>query len=337
VGCGKCQGIDIWRVEKFQVKPWPKAEFGTFYRGDCYLVLHTYKPDPEAPKLAWDVYFWLGAKSTQDEQGTAAYKAVELDDLFGDIPVQHREVDGFESERFLSLWHGKLTVQEGGIESGFHHVKPDKYEPRLLQFKGKANKIRVEQVPMSAASLNAGDTFLLDAGLHLYEWHGSGSAVAERNKCRDVHIGLVGGRNGRPRVHTIDQGDPVEGPVADFWKLVGAPGGAEVAPASPDNAVAPFERVLMHVTDATGALVCTEEGRGATATRDKLKTNDAYILDVGHTVFVWVGDGASKTERHKAMNFATGYLTEARRPLQTPVVRLLELSARADFDRAWVD
>jgi len=280
----------------------------------------------------------LGAKSSQDEQGTAAYKTVELDDLLGDAPVQHREVDGYETEAFKSLWNGKLLVQEGGIESGFHHVKPEAYEPRLLHFKGKANHIRVEQVALSPASLNAGDTFLLDAGLDLYEWHGHASAVAERNKCRDVRIGLVDRRNGRPKVHTIDQGDKADGPAEAFWNLLGAPGGAaDIAPATPDNVVAPSERVLLHVSDASGALVCREIARGANATRDKLTSDDAYILDIGQQVFVWVGDSASKAERGKAIKFASEYLTKEGRPAHTPIVRVLESSAHAEFDRAWND
>ena len=37
---GKTQGLEIWRIEKFQVKPWPVERHGYFYDGDCYIVLN---------------------------------------------------------------------------------------------------------------------------------------------------------------------------------------------------------------------------------------------------------------------------------------------------------
>ena len=58
---------------------------GSFYNGDSYIVLHTYKKK-DSDKLHWDVHFWLGQNTTQDEAGTAAYKTVELDDLLGGEP-----------------------------------------------------------------------------------------------------------------------------------------------------------------------------------------------------------------------------------------------------------
>jgi len=142
---GKHEGLQIWRVEKFKIIEVKAASHGTFYSGDSYIVLHTYKPDPKGDKLAWDAHFWLGTYTTQDEAGTAAYKTVELDDYLGGAPVQYREVQGHESNRFLSYFPKGIRLLDGGVDTGFNHVNPESYRPRLLHFKGKKH-IRVIEV-----------------------------------------------------------------------------------------------------------------------------------------------------------------------------------------------
>lgn len=66
---GKKVGVQIWRVEKFEIKDWEKKAYGSFYNGDAYIVLDTYHPldDKGKPtdKLAFDLHFWLGKFSTQ--------------------------------------------------------------------------------------------------------------------------------------------------------------------------------------------------------------------------------------------------------------------------------
>jgi gelsolin len=97
------------------------------------------------------VHFWLGESTSQDEMGTAAYKTVELDDLLGDMPVQYREVQGSESDTFMAIFKGKITIMSGGVDSGFKHVKPDDYKPKLLHLKGKKT-VRVTEVALSSDS-----------------------------------------------------------------------------------------------------------------------------------------------------------------------------------------
>ena len=51
--------------------------------------------DDDEEGFKYDVHFWIGKNSTQDEYGTAAYKTVELDTFHHDKPIQHREVREF--------------------------------------------------------------------------------------------------------------------------------------------------------------------------------------------------------------------------------------------------
>ena len=69
VSCGKAPGIEVWRIENFQVKAWPVERHGAFHTGDSYIVLKTTKIES---KLTWDIHFWLGSTTSQDEMGTAA-------------------------------------------------------------------------------------------------------------------------------------------------------------------------------------------------------------------------------------------------------------------------
>ena len=38
---GKHPGLQIWRVENFELKSVPKTHHGKFYNGDSYIVLNT--------------------------------------------------------------------------------------------------------------------------------------------------------------------------------------------------------------------------------------------------------------------------------------------------------
>jgi hypothetical protein len=65
------------------------------------------------------LYCLQGQHSSQDEQGTAALKAVELDDELGGAAVQVRVVEGKEPAHFLTLFSGKMIILCGGKASAF--------------------------------------------------------------------------------------------------------------------------------------------------------------------------------------------------------------------------
>jgi len=295
--------------------------FGKFFGGDCYIILHTYKAKDiegkEVEKLLYNVHFWLGAECSQDEQGVAAYKTVELDDLLGDLPVQYREVQGYESKEFLDLYGGQIIVMKGGIESGFNHVKPHEYKPRLLHMKGH-KQVRVQEVPLAAKSLNDGDVFILDSGLVIYQWNGKTAGVAERRKATEIIESLKKDRNGKAKSEILDGLEDSEG----FWKLLGGKP-AKVAEATSDDIKVEKCKTLFKLSDESGALKKTKIADGSVK-KSQLESKDVFILDVGHTVWVWIGKGASKQERAKGIEFDTKHLKEVGRPDHTPVSRVMD-------------
>ncbi|KAJ3312650.1 hypothetical protein HDV04_002792 [Boothiomyces sp. JEL0838] len=310
---GKQEGLWVWRIENFKVIPVPKESYGSFYGGDSYIVLHTYKL-PDGPKLYHDVHFWLGQETTQDEAGTAAYKTVELDDFLLGIPVQHREVQGYESPLFVSYFK-QLRVLKGGVASGFKHVEEKEYKTRLLRINVEHKTTTIREVPLGLNSLNRGDVFVVDAGLTIIQWNGSKSNGLEKNKAMEFTRALVGERP-KAKITVYDEGDTDAGP---FWAFIGERG---TVPEENKVEEKPFKKLLLCVSDSTGPLkttvVATDKFK-----RDQLKTEDVFILDVENQVYVWIGKGATKQEKNEGFNIAIKYLNEQGRN-KIPISRILE-------------
>jgi len=320
-------GLQIWRVEKFKIKHWPKDRYGEFYSGDSYLILHTRENDEG--KKEYDLFFWLGQDTSQDEAGTAAYKTVELDDFLHDEPVQYREVQGNESKRFLANFN-KISILEGGVDTGFNIVKPKEYKPRLMHVTGFKKHVQVYQVPMDVKSLNNSDAFVLDAGLSIYQFNGVKSSAWEKRKANAIVDELCASRHGKVKETYIIDGleDKGNKMIEEFWTLLGGR----------PNKIADAEEVkeaeqvlsLLHVSDATGRMEVKEVANGK-LDKSKLNSDDAFILDAGGAVYVWIGKGANKSEKREAMTYAVEYLKGSGREASVPICACQEGKEPAEF------
>mmetsp|Transcript_474 Transcript_474/g.660 ORF Transcript_474/g.660 Transcript_474/m.660 type:complete len:649 (-) Transcript_474:273-2219(-) len=333
VGAGKKPGIQVWRVENhkggnFGVNRWPEDQYGKFFSGDSYIVLYTYQArDPETgqltDKLLYDVHFWLGAETSQDEAGVAAYKTVELDDLLDGLPIQYREVMGCESSKFNRLFKS-IEIMEGGIDSGFNHVEAASYTARLLHIKGKEN-VRVMQVPLKLESLNAGDVFILDTGLELWQWNGRNSSHHERKAANETIANIKTQRGSKPTSVILDDLEDDE----KFWKYFGGKP-ESVAPATSDEGIT-RATALWRLKTVKGKLTFKQVAKGD-IDQKHLNSTDVFILDVGFQLYVWVGKLADKEEKKKAMIYATDYLKDKNYSVTTPIVRVVEGMICPEFD-----
>jgi len=306
------------------VKPWPQDRFGTFYSGDSYIVLITYLVEDA---LHHDIHFWLGQNTTMDEAGTAAYKTVELDTFLLDAPIQHREVEGFESPLFLSYFPHGVFVLEGGVDSGFFHVEPENYPPRLLQVKGVFKHVHTRQVPLSLDSLNNGDVFILDMGKRIFQWNGCNSKGFEKHKAMEVVMHLKERRGFHIDTIVIDEDSPTSDDDT-FWGALGGKGKIKNDDPNSDSLEKKKTDIrLFRLSDQSGEVTYTFVEEGHRKIKEEMFTSDdVYILDKGYIIYVWIGKRASPEEKRQSMGKAQKFLQEHHQGAPLPITVVPESS-----------
>uniref|UniRef100_A0AC11D2G6 Capping actin protein, gelsolin like n=1 Tax=Ovis aries TaxID=9940 RepID=A0AC11D2G6_SHEEP len=289
----KLPGLHIWRVEKLKPVPVAPENYGIFFSGDSYLVLHN------GPEELSHLHLWIGQQSSRDEQGACAMLAVHLNTLLGERPVQHRESQGNESDLFMSYFPRGLKYQEGGVESAFHKTSPGTAPAaikKLYQVKGKKN-IRATERVLSWDSFNTGDCFILDLGQNIFAWCGAKSNILERNKARDLALAIRDSeRQGKAHVEIVTDGEE----PADMIQVLGPkPSLKEGNPeedltADRTNAQA---AALYKVSDATGQMNLTKLADSSPFALELLIPDDCFVLDNGLCGKIYIWKGGAKLMR----------------------------------------
>ncbi|KAL3637230.1 Villin-3 [Castilleja foliolosa] len=329
-GAGQKVGTEIWRIENFIPIPLPKSDYGKFYSGDSYILLQT-TPGKGGAYL-FDIHFWLGKDTSQDEAGTAAIKTVELDAVLGGRAVQYRELQGHESDKFLSYFKPCIIPLEGGIASGFKTPEEEEFETRLYICRGKRN-IRLKQVQFLRSSLNHDDVFILDTRDKIYQFNGANSNIQERAKALEVIQYLKEKyHEGKCDVAIVDDGKlQAETDSGEFWVLFGgfAPIGKKVAT---EDDIIP-EKTPAQLFSIIEGQVQSVDGE---LSKSILENNKCYLLDCGSEVFVWVGRVTQVDERKTAIRAAEDFLASQNRPKSTHITRVIQgyetHSFKSNFD-----
>eukprot|EP01018_Ginkgo_biloba_P026538 Gb_23115 [translate_table: standard] len=299
----------------------------------------------------------------QDEAGAAAMKTIELDAALGGRAVQHRETQGYETDKFLSYFKPCIIPQQDGVASGFKHDDGKDHQIRLFACKGN-HAVRVKeasmlvsteigsvtrflnavgwvpklilgsQVPYSRSSLNHDDVFILDTESKIFQFNGSNSSIQERAKALGVVQYIKDNYHaGKCEVAAIEDGKFVADPeTGEFWSFFG--GFAPLAKKLNSDDDSKFEAL-------PGKLFCIQQGHvksieSNVLKREMLDTKCCYMLDCGIEIFVWIGRNTSLDERKKASSAVEELIASEGRSDKTHVTLLIEgfetVIFRSNFD-----
>ncbi|TDH65534.1 hypothetical protein CCR75_007456 [Bremia lactucae] len=296
-GDGK-HDLTVWRVEELERVQVPKEQYGQFFDGDSYILLH--EVTLLSGKVMQVIYFWQGRLSSTDEKAASALLATFLDDRLHGVPIQVRVTQGKEPAHFRALFHGTMIVHAGGKASAFaNRNDEDSYDNdgvSLFQVKGTNEKNTVAtQVEEQTTSLTSGDSYVLVTPNKVYEWHGVGSSSAECEIASKVAARLRKDRD----IEVVKEGCESD----EFWKFLGGKGEYAKTKSSFE---APHEPRLFQCSNAYGYFdACEIVNFG----QDDLNVDDVFLLDTYTTLYVWIGSGANESERREAMTLAQKYLT----------------------------
>ncbi|XP_057428977.1 villin-1 [Lotus japonicus] len=314
---GANPGLEVWCIENQLLVPVSKSNHGKFYTGSAYIVLNAVFPKNSPPQ--YDIHFWLGNDANKVDSGLASDKALELDAALGSCSVQYREIQGQESQKFLSYFKPCLIPIEGVFTSKQGNLNGE-YQVILYTCKGDY-VVRVKEVPFLRSSLNHEDLFILDTASKIFLFSGCNSTIQERAKALDVVQYIKENRHGgKCEVATIEDGKFVgDSEVGEFWSLFG--GYAPIPRESPSVQESEAPSIKLFWINLQGKLCQT--GSNALS-KEMLETDKCYMLDCDGEIFVWMGRQTLLTERRTAIKAVEEFVRNEGRSIKTHLTFLSE-------------
>ncbi|KAJ4782467.1 Villin-like 1 [Rhynchospora pubera] len=325
-GVGDKPGLDIWCILNLNLVPIPKSSHGKFFSGNAYLILHTNVLKTGVRQNY--VHYWLGEDAKEVDCALASEKAIELDMALGSCTVQYREVQGSESEKFLSYFRPCIIPVEGCLSPQMIGGGPDSYTITMFSCRGD-HVVHVREVPFSRHSLNHNEVFIIDTQSKIFLFSGCNSSTKSRAKALDVVQYIKENQHGgRCQVATIEDGKFVGDPDAgEFWSLFG--GHAPISRDPPSETLEEPEPQSMKLFWVNkGKLLPVES---ATMDQAVLSSDKCYLLDCYAKLYLWMGKTVPSSEKKAAITLVEAYVHSEGRSTSTRTTFLNEGNETADF------
>ena len=129
------------------------------------------------------------------------------------------------------------------------------------------------------------------------------SSTWKKRKANAILDELQASRDGQVKSTLIidgveDSGNPL---IDDFWAYFGGKP-KQIKDEEEEKKVPDYTLSLHHISDASGVMETNEVCSGQ-LDKSKLDNNDAFILDAGGSLFVWIGKGTNKADKREVISF----------------------------------
>ncbi|NXQ76345.1 VILI protein, partial [Quiscalus mexicanus] len=312
-------GLQIWGIENMKMVPVPEKAYGTFFEGDCYIILHVSKTANTALCARMGGQAGTAAQDVSPAQMPHTDASRVLSECWKPELQAHKHMLRAEC---WSPCRELAVYKKGGVASGFKHVETNMYNiKRLLHVKGKKH-VSATEVALSWDSFNKGDVFLLDLGKVLIQWNGPSCSIAEKSRGLALARSIRDSeRGGRAQIGIIDN-ERDSPDLMQIMRMVLGERRGELRDAVPDTKADELQKAnvrLYHVYEKDNDLV-VQEIATRPLTQDLLQHEDCYILDQGgFKIYVWRGKASSPEEKKAAFTRAVGFIQAKGYPSSTNV------------------
>eukprot|EP00250_Pteridium_aquilinum_P019870 c24614_g1_i1 orf=232-3150(+) len=310
-GVGHQVGLEIWQIENSQPRAVQKQQYGKFCTDRSYIILQTCSL--LTGTLHHHIHYWHGRCSNQNDAAVAAIKAVELNVSLGGSAIQEREMEGYESERFLSYFKPCFIPFPQDLNGD---VKDIHYQTRMYICKGR-HVAHVKEVPFTRSSLSHEDIFILDTAHKIFQFNGANTDTYERTKALDVVQYLMDNfHKEKCKVAIIEDGKFVaDVDSGEFWGLFGGFAPLMKKMENGNHEVEWMGSTLHTILDGQTGIFEASPLR-----REMLDANKTYILECDKEVFIWMGHNTSLQDRKAAVLVAEDLSTRKRKPHETKLL-----------------
>lgn len=321
--------LKAWKLmPQDKLVPVDEAEVGFFYSEETYVVVKTYN---HARKINFLVFIWVGSERAKKLAADPPAKVAQLMSQLPDRVVLSREIEGHESTTFKRLFK-TYGVQSGDSSGVFNADAPQTYRKRLLHFRLNNDKTRIEvrEVPITRQSLQPCDVYIFDEGTKMTQWNGKKCDEEERIAARKYITTALTKRKMKSTSEFLDQDDLFDG--SELYRKIG---NAALPPAVPRTPKNQFVKKMFRLSDESRKLVMNLIYTGKIY-RSGINVDDVTIIDTFHVLLIYIGPGASPSERDSVWKQAETYLKTAQTPQKAVTVFSAGCYCQA-YEEVWDD